>query len=143
MPINLTGPAMEVARIGSILKASKAKQAEEAAKAEQKKLNEARAMSYKEILKTTGNLAALKDWENLSNSNNPNNQNTHEEWTKLFVDNELHKKRPMPPLVKAKWVEPMAKKGLESTMKAQDAIDAVAKVRVAHKENVYKGGKRF
>lgn len=127
MPINLTGPAMEVARIGSILKASKAKEAEaaakaekQAAKAEQIKLNEARVaeiskyLDYFKSTPKTNYIGAV--W------------NDH-----LKAENERM----------TQWNQPKVQQGLQTAAKAQAGKEASMNMRIAHKENVYKGGKRF
>jgi hypothetical protein len=119
MPINLTGPAMEVARIGSILKASKAKE-------EQKKLKEAQLA---ETNKYINYIKTMPTPEQFSKEyNNTKAQNAWmARWTQLYKN----------------WDQPMSQKGLQTAAKAQEGKEASMNMRIAHKENVYKGGKRF
>lgn len=142
MPINLTGPAMEVARIGSILKASRAKEAEEAAaaaaktakaektaaKTEQKKLKE------EQVAELNKYIDLFKDMPN----------NTQFDYKDLTYKNYLKAWNiPRPHMIKAKYTEPKVQQGLQTAAKAQEGKEASMNMRIAHKQNVYKGGKRL
>lgn len=136
MPINLTGPAMEVARIGSILKASKAKEARAAAvaaskaaaassrtaKTEQKKLNEAQAAELNKYIDYVKPLTSTPiDYKNVA----------YNEYLK--AENERM----------TQWNQPKVQQGLQTAAKAQEGKEASMNMRIAHKQNVYKGGKRL
>lgn len=131
MPINLTGPAMEVARIGSILKASKAKQAEEAAKAaaktaktEQIKLKKAQVAEINKYIDLFKDMPTQAEWSKMYN--NPDANAWRKGWERM-----------------TQWNQPKVQQGLQTAAKAQAGKEASANMRIAHKENVYKGGKRF
>lgn len=112
MPINLTGPAMEVARIGSILKATKTKEAKA----------------------TAGEVIDAIVTERKQSQAEPNNRM---ELTKTSEPTLL------PAANWSAWNPAIAQKGLQSAAKAQEGKEASTNMRIAHKENVYKGGKRF
>lgn len=127
MPINLTGPAMEVARIGSILKASKAKEAEKAAKAE------AAAAKTEQIKLKKAQVAEINKYMDYF-KNPPKMDYKEAAWSDyLKTWNERM----------TQWNQPKVQQGLQTAAKAQAGKEASMNMRIAHKQNVYKGGKRL
>lgn len=163
MPINLTGPAMEVARISSILKASKAKeqrvslgkvidaevserkqleQAKTAAIAEQKKL-EYKGQEYldkfNKDLVSHVNIFNPQEWD--IPWNDPEFKNKWRKGWDSFAAWKLNNNKTN--WDQSKYTEPKVQQGLQTAAKAQEGKEASMNMRIAHKQNVYKGGKRL